>query len=218
MLHSVRNVELSCNSFYLAGDKNTKENNISLMNLTEKEAKEFVHWIIAQLDTEGHKYEYWFDRFLNEVVYPQQKAGIGINRTRHGRKCFKGYNPNLKICHSLCNLRDECKKISTEGFKRCIECARFALSGKKYCYYHQAVKSKNEKRIRRVRVETGLCMGCGKDNDNKNIIAKFGKRVGKPLQMCSKCREHIRNLQALKKSKGAYIHPDLVNKSQSTHV
>lgn len=160
------------------------------------EGVNFVHWLIARLDLEGHPYNYWYDLFLNDVVIPNQQKKLS-----RGRSCFFAYNPSLKLCKELCRQREVCKDLSSKFPLRirCLECSRTIKPGKKYCEYHYVLKQKNEKRIRQERIRLGKCVLCGNINDNKDKVAKAGRKVGKPLTTCSKCRDHIRDLQALKK-------------------
>lgn len=182
------------------------------MDLTPKEAKEFVHWIIAQLDNEGHYYSYWIERFLKEVVEPQTKEKMGIIQIGGEpvpRKCFGLYNPTVKICPSLCSIRVQCQLVSKNGFKRCLECARIALPDKKYCYYHYSIRNKAGRGKTERQIAQGLCIQCGKKNDSLELPER---RNGHPLRRCSKCREKIKLQKLIEKTNGAFIHPSLVNK------
>jgi len=180
----------------------------SKMKLTEKEHWEFAHWLISKLDADGHPYPWWLERFIEEILVPKMKIETAsIPGTKWGkRKCFGGYTPAIKICRELCTIRSRCEILSSHGeFRRCVQCTRLAVLPKKYCYYHQAMKDNNERRIRKERIAKGLCQLCGKDNDNKNRLAVKGRHPGRPLTLCSKCREHIRELQKIKKEKHAIL-------------
>jgi hypothetical protein len=151
--------------------------------ITDREAKSFLYWLLGELDKEGLGFSYWYSKYLQTEF---QKINY---KHKEKRKCFGLYNLNLKICTQLCILRERCELVKNNGVKRCTNCGRPAMEKKKLCQYHSNKIKQWLKKTDENYIKAGKCISCGGFNDRKDKMAIKGKYIGKPLRTCSKCAE-----------------------------
>ena len=161
--------------------------------INQEEAKDFIYFLLGELDGQGWGMDHWYRKFL-ETRY----ARIVGERKRR-RRCFGLFNSQLKLCRELCRFQTECEQKTTVGrLRKCTHCGRPAMLNKSMCEYHKRKVRAWETRTRESRFESGRCMSCGRFNDRKNTINTKGRRKGGPLRTCSICasknraRNHLR--------------------------